>query len=302
MKFSDMLKRAFIDEYWVCAWRLLSDDELFAVTDDSAVHEYQPVRTRADAWSADPFLIERNGKKYLFCELMQKGAKKASIGCAEVTEAGIGRVRPVLRIGAHLSYPAVFEHKDVVYMLPETRSERKLTLWRAVDFPNTWEQTAVLLDDVEVADATPWWDGRSWVLFLYEPDDEHNRRTLCTATLNPAAGTLGVIRERAVYTEKTGRPAGTPFRLGSKRIRPTQIGVRRYGEAIAYREMVINSRTFAERDFGRLSPDCVRVRGYRNILGIHTINRLGHIEVIDVLYRKFAPFRALRRLFLRGGA
>lgn len=296
MKFIELLKKAFIDEYWACAWRTLRDDELLGMTDDSAVHEYQPVPVGAGYWSADPFLIERGGRSYLFCELMRKGTKRAAIGCAEIAGGSIARVRPVLKTEAHLSYPAVFEHKGCVYMLPETRAERNLTLWRAVDFPGKWECTATLLTDREIADATPWWDGRSWVLFLYEPDDEHNLRTLSTATLNPVAGTLGVIRERAVYTEKTGRPAGTPFRLGSRRIRPTQIGVRRYGEAIAYREMVINSRTFAERDCGRLSPDCVRVKGCRHILGIHTINRLGSIEVIDVLYRKFAPLRVFRRL------
>ncbi|MDO4572740.1 MAG: hypothetical protein Q4C13_05170 [Clostridia bacterium] len=299
MKAAELIKKAFIDEYWVCALRRLDADERAELTDDGMLHAYEPLRPGARHWCADPFLFEREGKTYLFCELMRRGSKVAAIGCAEIKNGRPGPIRPVLRAGFHLSYPAVFEHGGEVYMLPESRPTKNLTLWRATRFPVRWEQCAVLLEGREIADATPYWDGRGWTLFIYEPDDEHNVRRLYTAALDPEKGALGPLKLRAEYREKIGRPAGFPLRIGSRIILPTQVGVRHYGEAIAYRELIVNSRCFAERDCGRLSPACVRVRGYRHILGIHTVNRLGELEAIDVLYRRFAPFRVFYRLLGR---
>lgn len=299
MKIQELLKKAFIDEYWVCAIRRLESDASTSLTDDTAVYRFEPIRAGGQYWCADPFLVRHEETTYLFCELMRKGQKKASIGCAVVTNGRVGPIRPVIQADCHLSYPAVFFHEGQFYMLPESRPSRTLTLWRAVDFPGKWEQCAVLLTDREIADATPYWDGKGWTLFIYEPDDAHSRRTLYTASLDLESAKLGPLKQRAVYTEKIGRPAGFPLRIGSRIILPTQIGVRHYGEAIAYRELILSSRTFAERDCGRLSPACVQVPGYRHILGIHTINRLGDLEVVDLLYRRFAPLRVFRRLIGR---
>jgi len=300
MTFSKLLKKAFFDEYWVCAIRLLESEETVRLTDDTATYRYQPVHAGWRHWCADPFLVEHDEKTYLFCEIVRHGQKRASIGCAVVENGRVGRIRPVINASYHLSYPAVFHHNGRFYMVPESRPSKTLTLWRATDFPSQWEQFAILLENREIADATPYWDGRSWVLFIYEPDDENNRRTLYTAPLDLENGTLGSLKKRAVFAEKTGRPAGFPIRIGSHLILPTQLGVRHYGEAIAYREIIINSHTFAERDCGRLSPACVRVSGYPHISGIHTINRLGNLEVIDIHYRRFAPFRVFHRIFERG--
>lgn len=298
MTCKELLKKAFVDEYWVCAIRRLESGAP-GLTDDTAINRFEPIRPGGQYWCADPFLVEHEGVTYLFCERMRRGQKKAAIGCAVVTDGRVGPIRTVIRTDCHLSYPAVFCHQGQHYMLPESRPSKTLTLWRAVDFPTRWEQCATLLADREIADATPYWDGRGWTLFIYEPDDANNRRTLYTAPLDLQNATLGPLKQRAVYTEKIGRPAGFPLRMGSRIILPTQVGVRHYGEAIAYRELILNSRTFAERDCGRLSPACVRVRGYRHILGIHTINRLGDLEVVDLLYRRFAPLRVFRRLIGR---
>lgn len=299
MKLRNLLKKAFIDEYWACAIRTLENGEAATLTDDTAMIRYEPVRAGARYWCADPFLAACGERRFLFCELMRHGRKKAAIGCAEIKNGRVGPIRPVIRAPYHLSYPAVFMHKGEYYMLPESRPSRTLTLWHATDFPTRWEQRAVLLEDREIADATPYWDGKGWMLFVYEPDDENDVRTLYTAALDPEAGTLGPLKKRASYTEKTGRPAGFPLRIGSRLILPTQIGVRHYGEAIAYRELIVSSRAFAERDCGRLSPACVRVPGYRHILGIHTLNRLDNLEVIDILYRRFSPLRPFKRLLGR---
>lgn len=301
MKFAELLKKVFVDEYWACGIRRLESEEAFLLTDDAAVHRYEPVYAGRQYWCADPFLVRHEGRTYLFLERMRKGCKKAVIGLAEIQEGRAGDVRPIIQAGHHLSYPAVFEHKGVFYMLPESRPQKTLTLWRALSFPDQWEQCALLLENREVADVTPYWDGKGWNLLIYEPDDASNRRTLYTAPLDPETGVLGPLEKRVAYKEKVGRPAGFPIRIGSRMILPTQIGVRQYGEAISYRELIINGSAFAERECARFTPDSVRMRGYRRILGIHTINRLDDLEVIDVCYQRFAPLRMFRRLLGRLG-
>ena len=54
----------------------------------------------------------------------------------------------------HLSYPFVFEHEGVVYMLPERGEAGRVELHRAVAFPDEWRLDRVLLDGLTAVDAT----------------------------------------------------------------------------------------------------------------------------------------------------
>ena len=88
---------------------------------------------------ADPFAIFRDGVWYLFFELFQKDSKNALIGASR--SENLQDWEPlgiVLKQAHHLSYPFVFEHDGQVYMMPESKSVKRVDIFRAVEFPFQW--------------------------------------------------------------------------------------------------------------------------------------------------------------------
>ncbi|HUP78761.1 MAG TPA: hypothetical protein VM260_09415, partial [Pirellula sp.] len=82
---------------------------------------------------ADPFAIFRNGVWYLFFELFQKGSKNAVIGASRSKD--LQNWEPlgiVLKQAHHLSYPFIFEHDGQVYMMPESKSVKRVDILRAL--------------------------------------------------------------------------------------------------------------------------------------------------------------------------
>ena len=114
------------------------------------------VRWKPGHLYADPFLFEHEGRHHLFCEDMPPGASRAVISHTELHPDGAasGPPVPVLERPYHLSYPFVFAHEGEVFLIPETSAQRRVELYRAVDFPHEWRREQVLLDGLVASDAT----------------------------------------------------------------------------------------------------------------------------------------------------
>lgn len=295
------IEKLFFDTYWACAARRLSDGERDMLPDDGRMKSYRLLRPGRAYWCADPFLADGgDGAPVLFCERMRKYTKKAVIA-AGAFEAGGRALKPVLSPGCHTSYPAVFRCGGVWYMIPETLNARTVELWRAVSFPARWERAATLLDGFAAADTTPFPLPDGGVgLFLYEPDDAHNVRRLWSARLDLDRLTVSEPVLLTAYPEKTGRPAGNVLTVSGRSIRPTQDGQMLYGGAVEFFAYEFSEDgAYRETPAGRLTPASIRIDAPWKVLGVHTVNRLGDLEIIDVFYRRFAPLRALDSLLFR---
>ncbi|RYE40449.1 MAG: hypothetical protein EOP21_09575 [Hyphomicrobiales bacterium] len=114
---------------------------------------------------ADPFVIEREGRTFLFVEEFPYALARGVISVAELGEDGrFGLPRQVLVEPHHLSYPQVFELGGEVWMIPETSSAGQVVLYRAEQFPDRWVRHATLIADREISDATLLErDGRFWL-------------------------------------------------------------------------------------------------------------------------------------------
>lgn len=119
---------------------------------------------------ADPFLLRRGSTWYLFFEVRPTARADPSRNgvIAYATSEDQGRTweygQVVLREPVHLSYPCVFEWEGQVYMVPESREAREVRLYRATDFPTTWEQATVLLRG-DLTDPSPFYYQGSWYMF-----------------------------------------------------------------------------------------------------------------------------------------
>jgi hypothetical protein len=129
-----------------------------------------PVLTAADlgidaSFVADPFLLLRDGRLFLFFEAWRRATNQGDLCWAERDEAGAWRYSGVaLDEPFHLSYPFVFEHDGEVFMIPESRSQRDLRLYSARPFPGRFELRRVLLTGKRYADTSLLaWQGRFYL-------------------------------------------------------------------------------------------------------------------------------------------
>ena len=138
----------------------------------------QPVLTARDVTDvpgqcvADPFLLRRGEVWYLFFEVLNSATGRGEIAYATSRDGftwTYGAV--VLREPFHLSYPQVFAWEDEIYMIPETRQDKSVRLYRAEAFPDRWLYVCTLLRGW-FADATILRHQDRWWLFAQRGLDE----------------------------------------------------------------------------------------------------------------------------------
>ena len=194
---------------------------------------------------ADPFAIFRNGVWYLFFELFQRDSDIAVIGASSSKDLvhweplGI-----VLRQPHHLSYPFVFEHDGQVYMMPESKSVKRVDLYRAIEFPYRWEFEKTVLrgrfmDCSMVQHAGRYWLFAGWRSYSLK--------------LFHASSPLGPWKPHWMpflrgYSKSSSRPGGRPLSHDGKLIRFSQDCKKCYGHQLrAWHVTKMNRLWYSEK-------------------------------------------------------
>ncbi len=241
---------------------------------------YRIIRPPLDRFYADPFLFKRDGKNYLFFEDLRYNEGRALISCAELdAEGNLGEIFEALRCSYHLSYPFLFEHDGEVYMIPETKQNRTVELYRAEEFPRRWKLEAVLLNDVYAVDATLHvQDGKFWMFAGLSNGRYSNSDELAIFYADQLTGPWKPHRGNPVVSDvRRARPAGALFYRDGKLIRPSQDCGEAYGYALNFSEVLkLTEDEYEERQIGRIGPEWVKGN-----LGTHTYTASEDFEVID---------------------
>jgi hypothetical protein len=229
---------------------------------------------------ADPFLVERDGKRYLFCEEYPYATAKGILSVAEIGDDGRpGSMRPFLETASHLSWPNIFVHDDAIYMIPESAGANRIELWRAVDFPSRWVLDRVLIDGIRAHDPVLHVDdGGAHLLATVDDDGGSNWDALC---LFHAAGLFEPWRADArnpLFVDAgAARPAGPIVARADGLWRAAQDCRSGYGAGIALcRVTQFDARGYAQDVAARLGPP---VRGAQ---GVHSLSQAGELEAIDL--------------------
>ncbi len=83
---------------------------------------------------ADPFMTRRDGRWFMFFEVMNAGSERGEIGLASSDDGFAWQYEKiVLAEDFHLSYPHIIQHEGDVYLIPETYKADSLRLYRAVE-------------------------------------------------------------------------------------------------------------------------------------------------------------------------
>ncbi len=243
--------------------------------------EYRLIVAPRDRFYADPFLFEHEGRTWLFFEDFRYPENKAVISCCELNERGEpDEAFEVLRLPYHLSYPFVFEEGGSIYMLPESRGNRTVSLFRATEFPRTWEQDSDLFSGTDIVDATLHHaeDGTWWMFAGVSNGSYSNSDELCLFFADSFRGPWTPHPQNPVVSDvRRARPAGRIFREGGKLLRPSQDCGPAYGYGLVFSEIEELTRTcYRESILGRLLPESVPGNTAN-----HTYNRTVKFETID---------------------
>lgn len=284
--------------HWRVGWRFV-DGPGVRETGSLGGPPWQVLDGLGEAFAADPFPVEWQGRWWVFFERFDYAAQKGTIWVQELGAAGpLGPPRPALEAAWHLSYPQVIEHGGALYLLPEAARSRAVTLYRCVGFPDRWEPAAQLLEGVAAADSTVFrHQGRFWMTSVVRPDTGGYSDTL---VIHHAADLFGPWLSHelkpALIDARWARPAGAVFQRDGSLYRPVQDCSDGYGRRVAIMRIdALDERRFEQTQVAVLGPG-PEWRGTR----LHTVNRWGRLECVDGAVA-VPRGRALRRAAARLG-
>lgn len=240
-----------------------------------------PITSRE--WYADPLVFSWRGRDFVFCELYDRESCVGSIGVTELGSAVPDPPREVLSVGAHLSYPCVFEHAGRVYMVPESSSLGNVMLFRARRFPDDWVMVRELLGGGRWVDTTVIADGGRVQLLTFEMRGEETRPLLYEVEDLEAGRLSEGVRVGGDGFDLLSRGAGNLFQAGGRLLRPSQDGRLGYGHSLRFNEVEF-SGGYGEGFVREVTPDMVRCDLGRPLIGVHTYGLTERFEIIDVKF------------------
>jgi hypothetical protein len=246
--------------------------------------EFTQLTAPAGFFWADPIVIEKDGRYYLFIEEEVYAENKARlIAMEDDGRGGFLPPRVILDKPYHLSYPFVFEHEGKYYMIPESANNRTVELYEATDFPYQWEFRKNLLENIIAVDTTVLYHNNKWwvftnveenkgaasmdELFLFYTDDIFNSE-LKPHPQNPIVSDV-----------RRARPAGPLYSKDGQLFRPSQICAPYYGWGISINKVItLTEQDYREEPVATIAPDPLK-----KMAGIHAIAYAGNMCVVDAL-------------------
>jgi hypothetical protein len=244
----------------------------------------------ADRSYADPFVVSHAGETFVFFEVLSHAPLRGELAVGRLDRDGeLTDVAPVLSVDHHTSYPYVFEDRGSLYLIPESSAARRVDLFRATRVPDVWEHAAVLLADVNAVDATVYYHGgRYWMwVNLAVPGGRLNEETFLYFSDRLDGGWTPHPCNPVVSDARRARPAGRPFAHEGRVIRPAQNCSGRYGREVMFNAVEqLDTEHYRERPQGSLGPEWAG----RPNLAAHTYTFDGAWEATDGLrtFNRFA--------------
>ena len=293
---STVWKKLFYSPYFfTIALRKRTDNDI--VSDPKFTADYVIPSTYKN-WAADPFLVDHNGKTYLFYEAVIN--EKGRIEVVEVgDDCTVSESRVVLEDGCHYSYPFIFKHEQTWYMIPESSASEEVRLYKAVDFPTKWEIVKVLLRK-KLVDTTVFEQNGSLYLLTYLlcPGSERVQPQAYRMNWDEELPDLQPISWEN-YNGLECRGAGPVVNIGEKLIRPAQINEDQvYGNGLLFYRIFADGQEYKEENVGSLKSDRIKAKKIW-FDGLHTYTRSEKYEAIDIRCRGFEAGKIFRVLWTK---
>ena len=266
-------------EQWTLAYRFRTGP----CDANNTLYRFKSLIPAKDRFWADPFVIEVEGRYYVFIEEYLYQTGKGHISVIELDRKGVVQgPTKILERDYHLSYPHVFEWNNHYYMVPESASNRTVELYRSTSFPFEWELEKVLMTDIRAKDATLAEIDGTWWMFVTIAEHSIPDELYLFSAETPL-GPWTPHRRNPVKSDVRGcRPAGKLFYWNGDLYRPAQDSSGRYGYAISINRIIhIDAKMFCEEEVSKIVPNW-----RKDLIGTHTLNSSDNLTVTDCLMRR----------------
>lgn len=228
---------------------------------------------------ADPFVVKHKSSLYILFENYQFKANKANISAISLNmKHEVKNIQHSLQKPHHLSYPFVFKHNDEIYMIPCEWETKRVTLYKAKNFPQAWEEVSVLLESIAAIDTTLLEYNNMWWLFCTNKENEPDLKLFIYHSKD-LIGPWHPHKQNPVKTDITSaRPAGNIFKYKNSLIRPSQDSSKKYGGRIILNKVIkLTSEEFYEEPIKFIEP-CKKSSFNK---GIHTLSIIDETIIAD---------------------
>lgn len=262
-------------EQWILAYSI-NDTPIT----ERNLNELQYLEPPKGKFWADPFPIERDGKFFIFFEEFLYESMKAHISVMEMDSNGSFKAPvKVLERDYHLSYPFMFEWEDNFYMIPETKGNKAIELYRCTEFPHKWEFEKTLVENVQAVDTTLFEKDGLWWLFcnIGGKDFASNDELNIFYSKTPLGPWIPHKRNPVKSDVRSSRPAGRLFYRNEDLFRPAQDCSKRMGGAMCLNRVTsLTTEDFKEELVTRIEPNWIK-----GLHGVHTLNTAGRLTMMD---------------------
>lgn len=184
--------------------------------------DWYPLRSR-NRFLADPFcLVDKTDKHrlHIFYETYPFREARGKLDYVLYYHT-FGPEQKLIKEAFHLSYPYPIKHNDDYYLVPEAYESNSVFMYKAVDFPLSWEKSHVLMDGFAGIDNTIIKHEDSYWMFTTDRRDgfRHNLKLFYAEDL---FSEWVPHPKNPVKTDiRSARPAGTPFFYKGNWYRPS---------------------------------------------------------------------------------
>ena len=248
-----------------------------------------------DRFFADPFLFKGPGGEIYVIYEDYNIHDHGKISVSKVTpDLKYQRTKQILDTGRHLSYPNVIVHEGKTLIMPEASADGGVIIYE-FDF-----QTRELINPVTLIPEEPlldstilFHDGLYWLFATKRGSDSNNLLFIyhSDSLMGPYEPH---VKNPVKNSLKGSRPAGNFIFVNGEIYRPSQDCADYYGKSIVINRLLeLTKTTFREEVAVEIHPP--KKGGYQ--FGIHTINVVDDVIVIDALRRVFMPVEQINIYF-----
>ena len=272
----------FYSDQWLIAYQFETKNKLSPFCFESTVKIIPP----KDRFWADPIVIFENEIYYIFIEELLYDTDKGHISVFEINKDGsVTQPVKIIENEYHMSYPFVFKYEDKFYMIPETSHNNTIDLYKAKNFPYEWEFEKTIFNNIKATDTTLVFKNQKWWMFTSIKEFENGTYDNVLSvfnTDNPISGSWKKQIKNTVKNDIENSRQGGPFFKDENEnlFRVSQNGSNTYGYGYNVHKIVELSETSFREElvYNYKATD-------KEIIGVHTFNKVRDIQVYDVLKR-----------------
>ncbi|KFC81624.1 glucosamine inositolphosphorylceramide transferase family protein [Buttiauxella agrestis] len=289
--YSMLIKKLFFHESWDIMI-IKNNSHLFPEnTLDILNNSKAQLLRKKYTFQADPFIIEKEDKLYVFYEAFSFLNSRGMLKC-RVLDSNLGEVEDIKLEGfdglkCHLSFPFLFYHEGELFMIPESSERKEVMLFRCTEFPGRWEMIKVLISDAEFTDNIYFTSGDKSYLISTTMKNEMVIHTACSLF-----GKWEKITPTLKLSNYHHRGAGKPYFVNNKNYILTQeCHPDCYGKSIYIKELIgISPLNFEEKLVANISPLI------NQSAGVHTLNFTDSYIVYDTKNLIFSLLSPLKKI------